>query len=516
MKLNDVVLNRHWPHRGGTLEDLLRASPEAAALTPPAADELIARVEAVSICSSDIKIVRMGASHPLIAGAAGAVDTVLGHEVSLRVTAVGQGLETRFHPGQRLSLQPAMVVNGKRSIIGMDRPGGFAQYLRLGPEALAANVMEAPEDISAADIALLEPYGCVERAWRPNVRQSLCPGGRALVMVAPGARFTLSDPLAWGGVALIGARPDFLSGQQVTELPDLASAPGPYDDILALGDISAADLSRLVALLAPDGMLLQGRSGVAPGPVDIDPARIHYDRLALIGTPEPDLAAALRPGAQRFDTRPGGVALIHGAGGAMGRIHVHRLLQLQDGPRVIIASSRKGQRLSDLEADFGPLALAAGRRLVLADAGGLAAAVAEHAPGGLDDVVVVAPDPAAVELAAGWLAPDGLLALFAGFPYGRMLAFDLAGIALTGKRVTGSTGCSLDDMRDVLARVRSGALDLSANIAAVAGLDQLPQALQSVAGGAVSGKIIIYPQVPDLPLRPVRGWSLAEEAGLTG
>lgn len=510
------ILNRHWPYRGGSFDDLLGALPEETALAAPAADEVIARIEAVSICSSDIKIVRMGRDHPLFVGASGPVDTVLGHEVCLRVHAVGADQARHFHIGQRLGLQPAMVVEGRRSIIGMDRPGGFAQFLRLGPEVLSDYVMPVPETASAATIALLEPYGCVERAWNPNIRRGFLPGGRALVVSAPGADFDLSPLPAWAGVTVIGPLPGFLEGQRVTCAGDLAGLKGPFDDILALGDLPAADLSRLFALLAEDGLLLQGRKGASPGPVAIDPARVHYDRLAFVGTRSRDLMQAFTPQAQRFDLRPGGVALVHGAGGAMGRIHVHRLLQHEAGPRVLIASSRKGQRLEDIAKDFGPIARAKGCQLVLADAEGLAAAVAEHAPGGLDDAVVVAPDPAAVAMAAGWLAADGLLALFAGFPYGRQLDFDLAGIALTGKRLTGTTGCSVADMRDVLARAESGSLDLSANIAAVAGLDQLPQALRAVAEGAVSGKIIIYPQCPDLPLRPVRGWSTAEEAGLIG
>lgn len=510
------VTNRRWPHRGGSFDDLMRATPEEDPVGPPADDEIVARVEAASICSSDIKIVRMGAAHPLFAGGHEKVDTVLGHEVCLRVHSAGRAQQARFHPGQRLALQPALVVDGKRTIIGMDRPGGFAQFLRLGPEALADYVMETPETVSAAAVALLEPYGCVERAWRQNARCELKPGGRALVVVAPGADFDLARLPDWSEVVLVGPAPAFLQNRDVVRRESLAAVEGAFDDILALGDLSAAELSRTAALLAVGGLLLQGRTGPSPGPALLDPARIHYDKLSFLGTRERDLAAAFSPAACRFDVRPGGVALVHGAGGAMGRIHVHRLLQLADGPATVIASSRKGQRLADIETDFGPLAAASGRRLAVVDAEELPAAIARHAPGGLDDAVVVAPDPQAVTAAAGWLAPDGLLALFAGFPYGRLLEFDLAAVALSGRRLTGSTGCSLDDMRDVLARVESGTLDLSANIAFVAGLDALPRALRAVADGAVSGKIIVYPQRPDLPLSPVKGWSVADEKGLTG
>jgi D-arabinose 1-dehydrogenase-like Zn-dependent alcohol dehydrogenase len=182
----------------------------------------------------------------------------------------------------------------------------------------------------------------------------------------------------------------------------------------------------------------------------------------------------------------------------------------------VIATSRKGQRLSDIEADFADLARANGRNLVVVGADTLADAVGVHAPRGIDDAVIVAPSASAIADVLGYLAPDGLLSLFAGFPYGQSIDFDLAAVALSGMRLTGSTGCSVDDMREVLARVEAGTLDLSPNIAAVAGLDALPGSLKAVADGDVSGKIVIYPQQPGLPLTPVGGWSSKDEAGLFG
>lgn len=63
----------------------------------------------------------------------------------------------------------------------------------------------------------------------------------------------------------------------------------------------------------------------------------------------------------------------------------------------------------------------------------------------------------------------------------------------------------------------SGQLDLSANIAAVAGLDMLPLALEAVASGEVSGKIVLYPQRPNMPLATLaEHWGRNDEYGLTG
>lgn len=513
-------INLRWAHRGGSLHDLLETDPEAVPLAPPAPDEVIARVEAVSICSSDIKVVRMGADHPLLAGAAGGGDTVLGHEMSLRVEDVGSAQAGRFHRGQRLALQPAMRVDGKRRIIGFDVPGGFAQYLRLGPDALSGYVFDAPETLAAAEIALLEPYGCVERAYRPNARQEFVPEGSALVVLGPdSARYTASRPLQWKrlvAVATPGVRiPGFLGPVTVQSSALAEIEAEKFDDIVALGEIDAGTLALLPQMLNEGGVLLQARQTVSD-PVPVDAARVHYEALSFVGTIAADILTAFAPMRQRFEVRPGGVALVHGAGGAMGRIHVHRLLQLENGPRTVIASSRKGQRLADLKADFAPIAKAHGRRLIVIETEKVESSVTEIAPGGLDDAVVIAPDSHVVEAAARWLAPDGLLAVFAGFAYGQPVLFDLPGVAVTGKRLTGSTGCSIQDMKDVLARVQSGDLDLLANLKAVGGLKALPKALVAVSNGTVSGKIVIYPQAPELPFRPVgNGWRLADESGLT-
>lgn len=518
--------NLRWVHRGGPLEDLLRAAPEAAPIGEPGPDGLIARVEAVSICSSDLKVLRMGADHPLLAeapAASGSDGMVLGHEVCLRVVAVGARQAARFRPGQRLGLQPAMRVNGRRRTIGFDLPGGFAQYLHLGPDALNGHVFEVPDHLAAAEIALLEPYGCVARAYRPNARTALLPEGAALVVLGPGWRRYRAPPLRWRQATLLGAgeggAPDWIApGAEPLRRVDSPAALGGarFDDILALGEIGADLLGRLAELLAEGGLMVQARQQALP-PVPVDAARIHYGAITLAGTDRPDILEALAPERLRFEVRPGGVALVHGAGGAMGRIHVHRLLRLVPGPATVIATSRSDARITSLAEDFGPMARAMGKRLVVVGADGWAEAVQRLAPRGVDDAVVVVPGPEAVAEAAARLAPDGMLAVFAGFPYGQPVALDLTGVALSGRRFTGSTGCSVADMQDVLARTLTGELDLLANLKAVCGLNHLPEALRAVDRGEVSGKIVVYPQAPDLPLGPVTGrWSAAREAGLTG
>ncbi|MCB0235804.1 MAG: alcohol dehydrogenase, partial [Anaerolineae bacterium] len=80
-------------------------------------------------------------------------------------------------------------------------------------------------------------------------------------------------------------------------------------------------------------------------PVDVDISKLHYQHLALLGCTGPDIAEAYGVRRNRSDLRPGGVLWIMGAGGAMGRMHIQRALQITDGPRAIIATNRGVDRL---------------------------------------------------------------------------------------------------------------------------------------------------------------------------
>jgi hypothetical protein len=72
-------------------------------------------------------------------------------------------------------------------------------------------------------------------------------------------------------------------------------------------------------------------------------------------------------------------------------------------------------------------------------------------------------------------------------------------------------------MKDVLARVEKGELDLLANLKAVGGLRELPRALEAVDRGEVSGKIVLYPQAPELPFRRLAStWDGSQETSLLG
>jgi D-arabinose 1-dehydrogenase-like Zn-dependent alcohol dehydrogenase len=524
------AITRTWPFAGGDVRDIgVGGSFVEEPCMPPGPDEVIARIDAVCICSSDIKVIRMGAAHPLFLDRdLKAAPAVLGHEMALTVCAVGANWQDRYRPGDRLGLQPAIMVDGRRHTIGMDLPGAFGQHIRLDSRTLGGNepyVFPVPDEVSSATVAMLEPYSCVEAAYRQNCRTELLKDGRLLLVTeANGARIALDVALPSASVTLVApdaaakdwavsapAQETFASLQEVDDGQS-------YDDIIVRGRLPAGDLARLFGLLAKGGLLALAGDQV-PDLVTVDAARIHYHALSLVGAPGPSLAEAFRSARNRFELKPGGTMLIMGAGGAMGRIHTHRALEMTDGPTTIVATSRKAERCQALLNDFGPLAQRCGKRLLVIEDSQTEATLQDLAPEGCDDVVVVAPDVGLIERGAGLMATSGMLVLFSGMPFGKPCRLPLGRIASHGARFTGSTGSTVADQLAVLERVMDGTLDLAGNLQAVGGLAALPDALEAVTEGRVSGKIAIYPARLDLPLTPVSalksaddgGWSRADE-----
>jgi threonine dehydrogenase-like Zn-dependent dehydrogenase len=140
--------------------------------------EVIIRIEAVGVCGSD-----MHAYHgrdprrnpPLI----------LGHELSGKIIA-GAGT------GKRVTVNPLITCGSceycatgrnnlcsRRTMIGMTRPGGFAELMSIP----ASSLIDIPQDMSAKQAALAEPAAtalhAINRAMQALPRP--LPEARALV-----------------------------------------------------------------------------------------------------------------------------------------------------------------------------------------------------------------------------------------------------------------------------------------------------------------------------------------------
>jgi threonine dehydrogenase-like Zn-dependent dehydrogenase len=525
-----------WNVYGAGIDHIGRdGRPETVDVPRPGPDQLLIRVDAVGLCFSDIKLLRLGGEHPKLYGRDLATEpTRLGHETSVTVIEVGENVRDRYRPGQRLAIQPDIYVDGRSTAYGYTIPGGLIQYHVIGPEVLAADdgayVVPVDDRMGYAETALTEPWACVEAAYTQRRRLEPLAGGRRWVVALADDDRSYQFGGALAGAAEIvvtGANPTLLAairsaaspGTAVTELAlDDAAAAGPYDDVIALGRHDPATVARAGDAVAFRGTIVLVSDEPLAGPVEIDVGRLHYHYVAWLGTSGTDVSAAYGERRNRAELRPGGVTVVVGAAGPMGQMHVERALAMAGGPRLVVGVDLDADRLGAARAKLMPVAAERGRELRIEALGrepdALATFVREITGGrGADDVIVTAPSGAAVVSAADAMAPDGMLVLFAGVPVGTRVALDLSPIFLHGAQYTGTSGSRIADQALVVTKTLAGELEPRRALAAVGGMETAAEALEALVDGRYPGKIVVFPQLTGLPLTAVADLANDPEIG---
>lgn len=535
-RLGDTALpepNLGWNMYGTGLESMGRdGSPEPVEVPEPGPDQLLVRIDAVGLCFSDVKLIRLGSDHPKLYGRDLAVDpTRLGHEAAVTVIEVGSGLASRFGRGDRLAIQPDIHVDGRSTAYGYTIPGGLIQYHLVGPEVLDADegayVIPVADEIGYAAAALSEPWACVEAAYTQRRRLEPLVGGRAWIIGSADDRtgYEFGGCLAGAAsVVLSDLSPQVEARARAALGPDaevtVASGidPGGYgalaarqtagagfDDIIVLDPRSAEQVTEAARQIAFRGTLNLVGNHPLDGPAEIDFGRLHYDYTAYVGTRGPDVGAAYGEARNRCDLRPGGTAVFIGAGGPMGQMHIQRAIESTDGPATIIGVDPDGIRLAVLEASLRPLAERAGCTLELFDPGAADETTEDFISRmtggeGADDVVVTVPAAAVMADAARLMNPDGMLVFFAGIANGTTGPLDMSRVYLHNAQYTGTSGSAISDQALVLDKAADGSLSPALNLAAVGGIEAARDGVEAVMQGRFAGKVMIFPQVSGVPL----------------
>ncbi len=517
-----------WNLYGKGVETMGRGGlPEEVPVGAPGPEQLLVRVDAVGLCFSDVKLIRQGGDHPKLYGRDLATEpTRLGHEAAVTVVAVGERLARRFRVGQRLAIQPDIYVGGRSTAYGYTIPGALIGYHLVGPEVLAADdgayVVPVPDDMGYAETALTEPWACVEAAYSQRRRVEPARDGRTWV-VARGddsRRYRFGDVLSTAReVVLSGLGEDTLAAARTAAraaevvVADEAWVAGAFDDIVMLAPRSRVRVARAADALGFRGVLNLVADEPLDGPVDVDLGRLHYHYTAYVGTTGLEISAAYGEARNRTELRPGGVALFVGAAGPMGQMHLERALRMPDGPRTAIGVDLDAERLAAARARLLPIARASGRRLLMTAGPDLSTLVhGETAGYGADDVVVTAPTAAAVTSAADLMAADGMLVLFAGLPVGTRAELDLSRVYLHGAQYTGTSGSRIADQELVVKKTIAGQLAPERAVAAIGGMEAAPDGLRALMEGRFAGKIVIFPQLHDLPLVSLEELAARDEA----
>jgi D-arabinose 1-dehydrogenase-like Zn-dependent alcohol dehydrogenase len=528
------AVNHIWPLYGAGFENLGRdGAPIAVPMPVPGPDELLVRHDACGLCFSDIKVIKQGQEHTRIFKDMRTDPVVLGHEVSMTVVQVGENLRDQYRVGQRFIVQADIYKDGVNYAYGYMIQGGLSEYGLIDQRILNGDdgnyLLPVQPETGYAESALTEPWACVIAAYELRYRTALQAGGTTWIVgtaaarsgyrIGAGfdeashpARAILSDvPAAFAdwiraraaelGVEVIER--DGLAPDQYAALAEIA--PDGIDDIVVLG--ADADVIEAASpLLAMHGIVCLMADEPLGRKVNVDVGRIHYHRWTYVGSTGLDVAAAYADAPIRSALKRGGRALFVGAGGPMGRMHVQRAIEVQDGPRVVVSTDISDSRLEDMVATFGGEARAQGVEFVTLnpmDKGAYAAGMARWADPGFDDIIVLAPVPAVISEASTYLAPGGVMNVFAGVLRGTMAQIDLSRVYLDGVRIIGHTASSIDDLKLMLYQAEHDMLAPNRSVAAITSLEGAREGLIALRDAVYPGKVVVYPHIRAMPVTAV-------------
>ena len=481
----------------------------------PGPRQVLARVECVGLCFSDLKLLKQFDQHarkgPIAAGlppatlaqipsyVPGTQPTVPGHEVTCRIVAVGP--DVRHHRvGQRVLVQTDyrdLPTASSNAAFGYNFEGALQEYVLMDERVIVDKsgrsfLIPVPEDLSASAVALVEPWACVEDSYVTRERQTVKRDGRMLIVFDNDASIDSAARMAAeGGVAHV----------------DMANTPAPaqfarraaqsYDDIVYFGARKEV-VQALNDLLAPRGILNIVLGGRRIGsPVSVGIGRVHYGMTRWIGTVGHDAAESYRSIPATGELRPGDNIVVIGAGGPMGQMHVIRA----------VCSGIEGVSVTAADVDDGRLESLKAKAAPLASARGVELRTINTLKTRLEDrftyVALMAPVGALVASAVRDSAPGCLINVFAGIPAPTRQDLDLDTYIANRCFMFGTSGSTLRDMEIVLQKVVAGQLDTNTSVDAVSGMAGAVDGMLAVEHRTLAGKILVYPQLHEMPLTPL-------------
>lgn len=256
------------------------------------------RVDLCGVCGSDIKTYRRGTPYMT-------PPAVLGHEV---VGTVIETLNRKWAVGDRVAVAHyipcgscAYCMSGKGTLCPelFDRrisPGGFAERLRIPRDLAERGTFKLSEHMDDYQAVLAEPLACCIHGARTV---GMAEGASVLVVGdGPMGLLHLQTVRAFGAafVMVSGMTPHRLSVAKqyadrviditktdvVAEARALTDGLGPDVVIVAVASVEAAQ--QAVQLVRSGGTVLLFGGFAGGSSLTLDPNRIHYDEVRVIGS----------------------------------------------------------------------------------------------------------------------------------------------------------------------------------------------------------------------------------------
>ncbi len=491
----------------------------------PNPHQILAKIEAVGLCFSDLKLLKQFDQHvrksEIIAGIdtailseipsykPGSEATVPGHEAFATIVAVGD--QVRHHTvGQRVLIQTDyrwLKTAESNSAFGYNFEGGLQEYVLMDERVIVdpsrdeSFLIPVEKEMSASAIALVEPWACVESSYITEERRVIQPGGKLLVVVdsgrtVEGLKESLSPADGPASVTVFGV--DTMEGFEVTVAADLNALPNEsFNDIVYFG-ADKATVEILGEKLAAQGIINLVLGGQTIGcDVSVGVGRTHYGMTRWIGTTSHNAAESYKNIPVTGEIRAGDKAIVIGAAGPMGQMHVIRLICTGLENLSIVGTDFDDERLESLAQKANPMAAERGVELSLVNpkTNPVKDKFSYHA--------IMAPVGPLVAQAVKDSTEGALINIFAGIPASVKQDIDLDTYIANRCFMFGTSGSRLSDMKIVLEKVLSEQLDTDCSVDAVSGIAGAIDGIRAVEARAMAGKIIVYPQLTNLPLVPL-------------
>jgi len=517
--------------------DELKLNTEKPVYTPNSY-QILAKVEAVGLCFSDLKLLKQFDKHvrksEVLSGIeasvlseipsykSGSEPTVPGHEAFCTIVAVGDKVQ-RHKIGQRVLVQTDyrwLKTAESNSAFGYNFEGGLQEYVLMDervivdPERNESFLIPVEKEMSASAIALVEPWACVESSYITEERNTILPGGNLLVVADSGrviegleAGFSAEGkPASMTALCADDGQYETLEGTGIkpTRTDSLDALPNEsFDDIVYFGS-SKETIELLNDKLAAKGIINIVLGGQTIGAdVSVGVGRTHYGLTRWIGTTSTNASESYRNIPATGEVRKGDKAIIIGAAGPMGQMHTIRLVCSGMEDISVVGTDFDDERLASLGQKANAIAKERGVKLSLVNP--------KSNP--INDTfsyfAIMAPVGPLVAQAVKDSTDGALINIFAGIPATVKQELDLDTYIANRCFMFGTSGSRLKDMIIVLEKVLSGQLDTDCSVDAVCGMAGAIEGIRAVENRLMAGKIIVYPELKGLPLVPLT--TLAEK-----